>query len=833
MTNADAQQIETGPHVSVQQAPAVKPPNEFNFDKPELWSTWIKRFERYMSVSNLSQKTEKEKVDLLCYVMGEKSEEVLKQILPAMPDSTTLEQVKEEFTKYFSPKKNQVFERYKFNSRIHKPEESIDSFVTALYTLAETCDYGTLRDELIRDRVVIGVRDTKTSERLQLIADLTLEKAITMARQAEIQSKEGKNLRKEVTERAEVNKISNNNKAKGKFPRRTADNKNLEQRNTSARSSQKNATCYRCGRQQHNDAKSSPAINSTCRKCNKKGHWDRACRSGNVRRVEEIDVPDDAAFLGAVSTQISISAVNKRDYKVILKILDFSREIDFIIDTGADITCVHPSCVPKRFTEKMLPSDRIIVGPDKKEMSTLGVLNVKLGKDNRKCCAKLYVVRDLSQNLLGKPEIDKLDLIKIAQSIELNKNSPDVLIKKYEKVFNGLGSFKSPLKIILKENVTPHSISVPRTVAVPLVQKLKLELDRLVKCNVIVPVDFPTNWCSPIVVVHKKDTDGIRLCFDLSKLNASIRRAVHPIPKVDVTLAKLKGAKVFSKLDARAGYHQVKLHKASQPLTTFITPFGRFMHTRLPFGVNCASDYFSKKFNDILSGIPNVAIHIDDVLIFNESYEEHTKTLDEVFKRLTNEGVTLNREKCVFAVDKVEFLGHEISASGIKVLPKRVSAITDFPEPRDKESLLQFLGAVNYVSKFIPSKSRILEPLNALLKNDAHFIWSGPQKRAFEEIKNCIQKAPILAHYDYSKNIVVQADASSYGLGAALMQERETTNREVVAYASRTLTPCEKRYSQIEKEALALAFATERFKDYITGVDITLETDHKPLLQIL
>ncbi|XP_011884023.1 PREDICTED: uncharacterized protein K02A2.6-like [Vollenhovia emeryi] len=257
------------------------------------------------------------------------------------------------------------------------------------------------------------------------------------------------------------------------------------------------------------------------------------------------------------------------------------------------------------------------------------------------------------------------------------------------------------------------------------------------------------------------------------------------------------------------------------------------MYTRLLFGVNCASDYFAKKFATLLSDIPNVVIHVDDVLIYAKSVEEHDKTLKIVLERLTNEGVTLNREKCAFAAREVNFLGHKISERGIDVLPERVSAIINFPDPNNKESLMQFLGAVNYIGKYIPNKSKILEPLNSLLKDNIHFVWLEPQKRAFKEVKQYIQRAPTLAHYDYSKNIVVQADASSFGLGAALMQEDQNKVRETVAYASRTLTTCEKKYSQIEKEALALAFAAERFKEYVQGIDFTLETDHKPLLQIL
>ena len=408
------------------------------------------------------------------------------------------------------------------------------------------------------------------------------------------------------------------------------------------------------------------------------------------------------------------------------------------------------------------------------------------------------------------------------------------ILSKYGKVFNGIGQFKTELKIQLQENAEPFSLSTPRGVAIPLRSKLKCELDKLCKQNIIVPVDFPTDWwCSPIVIVPKKNGDEIRLCGDYTRLNNSVKRPIFPVSKIDVSLANIKGAKIFSKLDANAGYHQIKLDKESQPLTTFLTPFGRYMYVRLPFGINCSGNYFSKKFYELFSDLPNIILHIDDLLIHASSQEEHDKTLDVVLERLQNEGVTLNKNKCSFSVREVEFLGHLISENGINILPRHVEAITEAPTPSDKNMLLKFLGVITFVGKFIPNKSQVLEPLNLLLKDDIAYVWLELQKRAFEQIKKLVKQAPSLAHFDYNKIIIVQADASSYGLGAALMQEDVKNAREIVAYAYRTLTACEQKYSQIEKEALALAFGAERFKDFITGISITFETDHKPLLQIL
>lgn len=814
--------------------PNIRPPNEFDFTKPETWINWLTRFERYVSVANLSSKSDKEKIDLLCYTMGEKSEEILKQILPDINATTTFDVVKTKFNGYFSPEVNIVYERYKFNSRIQQEGESIDVFITALHTLADTCKYGTLKNDLIRDRIVIGVRDTRTSERMQLTSDLTLEKAITMAKQAEIQTKENKNLRKDFVEVNEVNRVikktnasGNNFKQKGSYNNNQRKDFDLEKKDQ----------CYRCGFRRHEDVTKCPAVNSTCRNCQKSGHWDRVCRSKKVQRIEEDDSDqvsvrdiDRYAFLGALSGN---SSIKKNDFSIDVKIAEFPNDIHFLIDTGADITCISEKCVTKALKNKIIPSDKIIYGPDGRKLHVKGYMNVTISRESKNIKAKVYILQGLKNNLLGKPEISNLNLICGIFNLKANDFQNFQMLQEFDEVFDGLGQFKKKMKIHLKDEAQPYFQYTPRDVAIPLLPKLKKELDRLEKLGVISPIKSPTDWCSPIVVVPKPNTEEIRLCIDFTELNKSVKRAVHPMFKVDVLLSRLKGAKFFSKLDARAGYHQIKLDDESKLLTCFITPFGRYICERLPFGICCASDYFTCMFSELFTDLPNVSVHVDDILIHAGSKKEHDETLKAVLKRVKNAGVTLNKDKCVIAVDEIEFLGHKISEHGISVLPERISAIENFPVPENKDSLQQFLGAVAYVGKFIPNKSAVLEPLNYLLKDDVPFVWLEPQKKAFASIKNYVKQAPTLAHFDYSKNIIVQADASSYGLGAALMQEIGDKSRSVVAYASRTLTDCEKRYSQIEKEALALTFAAERFKEYITGIKVTLETDHKPLIQIL
>lgn len=267
----------------------VRTPDPFDFDKPESWTTWCKRFERFISVSGLASKPDKEKIDLLCYTMGEQSEDILTRVIADL-NAATFNSVKTEFDKYFPPKKNVIFERLKFNSRVQKPDESADSFITSLHSLAERCDYGTLKNELIRDRIVIGLRDVRTSERMQLKPDLTLEEAVTMARQAEIQSKQSKLMRENDPEIIDVCKLNatRDSRPRGGHQR----SQQWQPPHGQPGQWRERDKCTRCGLPRHDEGRRCPAVESQCRRCMKFGHWQRACRSKFVNQVENASTPD-------------------------------------------------------------------------------------------------------------------------------------------------------------------------------------------------------------------------------------------------------------------------------------------------------------------------------------------------------------------------------------------------------------------------------------------------------------------------------------------------------------------------------------------------------------
>lgn len=246
------------------------------------------------------------------------------------------------------------------------------------------------------------------------------------------------------------------------------------------------------------------------------------------------------------------------------------------------------------------------------------------------------------------------------------------------------------------------------------------------------------------------------------------------------------------------------------------------------FGINCAPELFQKIMERILSGCDGCLNYIDDIIIYGATKEEHQFRLTAVLQRLEEYNVLLNKEKCIYGVQSLQFLGHNLSDKGITPDKEKLNTIRQFRSPETAEEVRSFLGLVNYVGKFLPNLSTITEPLRTLIKKENIFKWSAKEQKAFEEIKMLITSDLCLGYFDINDEIKLIADASPVGLGAVLVQVNNNGPR-VISYASKSLSQVEKRYAQTEKEALALVWAVERFHYYLFGRTFDLITDHKPL----
>lgn len=231
----------------------------------------------------------------------------------------------------------------------------------------------------------------------------------------------------------------------------------------------------------------------------------------------------------------------------------------------------------------------------------------------------------------------------------------------------------------------------------------------------------------------------------------------------------------------------------------------------------------------ILQGLPGVCIYLDDILVTGETEDKHLQNLEQVLSRLEKAGLQLQRQKCTFMQPSVEYLGHRISAAGLHPTEEKVRAIVDAPVPKDVTQLKSFLGLVNYYGKFLPQLSSTLAPLYALLQKKARWTWGAVQDKAFQEAKGQLTSPCLLVHFDPRKELVLSCDASPYGVGAVLSHREEDGSDRPVAYASRSLSPAERKYAQLEKEGLAIVFGVKKFHQYLLGRKFTILSDHKPL----
>ena len=348
------------------------------------------------------------------------------------------------------------------------------------------------------------------------------------------------------------------------------------------------------------------------------------------------------------------------------------------------------------------------------------------------------------------------------------------------------------------------------------------------KLGVIKKCTEPTAWVHSLVVARKKN-NKLRVCMDPSDLNRAVRREHFPMQTVEDVISRMPSAKVFSVLDANHGFWQVKLAKDSSKLATFNTPFGRYSYTRLPFGIASAPEVFQNVMSHLFQDIEGVEVIVDDLVVWGENVEQHDERLGQVLDRCRERNLKLNREKCHFRVSEVHYVGHVLSADGVKPDPKKVEAILVMPTPTNREGLQRFLGVVTYLSKFIPNMSQKSAPLRQLLQKDVEWSWGQVEDDAFASLKTAISSATVLKFFDLKEPVTLSVDASSKGVGAVLLQ-----NDRPVAYASKALSPSQENYVQMEKEMLAIVFGCERFHDYLYGQrEITVESDHKPLEAIL
>ncbi|KAK2725781.1 hypothetical protein QYM36_000313 [Artemia franciscana] len=458
----------------------------------------------------------------------------------------------------------------------------------------------------------------------------------------------------------------------------------------------------------------------------------------------------------------------------------------------------------------MLNTSDILTSYCDGKLKVLGTCNLKLQrKDNQDSeVHKFYIISTAKQPLLCKNSSVSLSLIKFLNEVTKKPDQTvDRILSEYEDIFQGIGKLEGKCHIYLKENCQP-TVQPPKRIPISMQDQFKAELSRPETLGVIKKVSKPMEWVNSIVIVEKPE-GSLRLCLDPRNLNKCIKRPHHPIPTFDDVATKGTNFKKFSKLDARHGYWSMELDNESANLTAFNTAFGRFHFQRYPFGLG---------------------LLINDIVVHGATDGEHDSNLEKALQVAREKGVRFNREKCIFGKTEIPYFGHILTSEGIKPNPNKILVIRQMPKPKGPEEIQSLLGMVNYLGKYILNLSTLNHPLRTLLKEhrtDCSFQWTSEHDKAFANVKNSICEN--LKYFNpTSEDVVLKVDALQHGLGATL-----TCDSGICAFVSRSLSSAKQKYSQIEKEAQAIAFACKHFHQCVCGRPVKVLSNHKPLESIL
>ena len=353
----------------------------------------------------------------------------------------------------------------------------------------------------------------------------------------------------------------------------------------------------------------------------------------------------------------------------------------------------------------------------------------------------------------------------------------------------------------------------------------KAELDRLVREGIITEVHEHTEWINSIVPVMQED-GSLRLCLDPKDLNKAIKRNQWYARTLDDILPELAQSKYFTVKDATSGFWHILLDFRSSLMPTFNTLWGKYRWLRMLFGLKVSENVFQERLDRVLRLVPGVLGIVDDIVTHGAMENTHDGTVLILCETARLNNLSLNSKKMQFKSTDCKFFGHKLTPDGIKMDPKKIEAIIHMDPPQNVESHQSFNGMVNYLKKFSPVLSELSEPLRRLCKSGVKWAWESEQHYAFEVIKQVIMALPVLAYFDKTKKHTIQCDAFKKGLGVLLQESKP------VMYVSRVLTETEQRYSNIERELLAIVFVLERLNHYTFGRSITVQSNHQPLQSI-
>ncbi|UYV64760.1 K02A2.6-like [Cordylochernes scorpioides] len=799
----------------------IKPPAEFvPYSNEKKWETWRESFEIFAIAVNLESMPLVRQRAILKHIAGEKTVMIYKTFHISENDTyPNIKEMLDMLTNHFKPFKNTIQRRNAFFTCVQKEKQGIMEFVTELKHLAQECEFENLTESLIRDRLIIGILDREVKRKLLEDPQLTLPRAISIAVISESTCSQVASL----NEQKMIEKIEKRNWVKDTI---RMENAEAGPSGINPRRERIIEPCKWCG-QRHKYGKC-PAYGKKCNACGKTNHFSVVCRTKRIRNLlAESEAEESCDEINLNEVAVKTVRSDKWSATIIIN----GKKTTVHLDTGAQIN-VLPHKVINQWPSRpeIRPTSLKAFAYGNTELPIVGKCNVLCQYGEKKGMFEFIVADVEAQTLITGDTCEKLEILRRINHINTDEmklcSETQKILEQYHEVFQGVGLINSECKIYTKPEYSPVQVP-PRRIPTSLGAEVQSELEKMVKQGIVTKIYHETEWSHPMVVVKKK-SGQIRICLDPRKLNEALVGRHFQTPAPAELLHEIPKAKYYTVLDVKSAYWHIPVAKECRDLLVMTTPFGKFRYNRLPFGLKISAQIFVEKMTNIFRDSFQNITYVDDLLIYADTIQEHNKKLKGILEKAKEKNIKFDLTKAQICLTKVRFLGHVISQNGIDPEPNKIDKLITFKRPEDKKSLQRIMGLYNYLGKFIPNLAASTSNIRGILRKNVVWHWGPKQDGEFDHIKECVRNAPSLAHFDKSKMLILQCDASKDAMGAALLQEDRP-----LAFASASFSDSQKQYSQIEKELLSVYYGCKKFEYLLSGHTFVVQTDHQPLLPLV